>query len=231
MLILWLSAWFFLSDADIKTAEWISQTATETSAEAGFRLEKILIEGRVNTDPDLLKALINMEKGDPSIAFHPNSARELIEKISWVEQAVVERRLPDTIYIRLTERPPFALWQKDGKVQVIDRQGVVLSDHIKPEYQILPLVTGKGANQHAAELIDLLRAEPLIQEATDAAVRIGDRRWDLSLNNGLNVKLPENDIGLALRRLAKSHKEDQLFKKDITEIDLREPDRLIVKRR
>jgi len=224
----WLSAWFFLSGANERFAAWAYQSFIGQSAEAGMTVQNILIEGREYTDADLLRALINMQEGDPLLDFHPNEVQPLIEKISWIEKADVARRLPDTIYVRLHERKPFALWQHEGKVVVIDHTGHILTEEMRPIFKELFLVTGDDANEHAKEIIELLRTEPIILSESEAAMRVGERRWDLKLKNGMLVHLPEKDLGYAFRRLADEQSENDIFSRNISTIDLREPDRLIV---
>ena len=200
----------------------------QSAAEQGMRVENILIEGRENTDPDLLLAILNTREGEPLLDFDPAAAQALIEQISWVKTATVVRRLPNTIYVRLVERIPYALWQDKGKVVVIDQEGVILTDSLRGEYSDLPILGGEGAAQNARELIELLKAEPSVYEAFDQAFFIGGRRWDIKLENGITVQLPAQDIGYALGRLARAVKQDGLFKKDISVVDLRQPERVIV---
>ncbi|MCB9963485.1 MAG: FtsQ-type POTRA domain-containing protein [Rhodospirillales bacterium] len=228
VLVGWLASWLILSGAAERSWNWSKRSLINSAAENGFRVENILIEGRYHTDPELLKAILNTEQGDPLLDFDPAAIQPLIEKISWVKKASVLRRLPDTIHIILEERVPFALWQNDSKVVVIDRDGVVLTDQMQDEFQDLLLLTGDQAPRHAAELIDLLHAEPLIFDQIEAAIFIGNRRWDLKLKNGMTVRLPEQDMGLALRRLAEATETEFLLSKDIQTIDLREADRMIV---
>ncbi len=229
--VLWAGAWFFLSDADTKTADWTWQKTMDVTADMGFAVRDILVEGRVYSDPDVLRALINIEKGDPLFSFDPEEARTLIEKIAWVKTAHVERRLPDTIYIGLVEREPLALWQKDKKLRLIDEEGEVLTDRNLKRFKALVIVAGRDAPEHAPALIATLAAEPALAKRVESASRIGARRWDLKLNDGTIVKLPEEDIGFALRRLAVAQEEDELLDKDIVSVDLRETDRIIVRTR
>ncbi len=229
--VLWLGAWVVLSGAVSRGALWVEHKAYDFASGLGFTVEDILVEGRVNTDADVLRALINIEKGDPLFAFNPAEARELIERIAWVNSAHVERRLPDTIYIRLTERVPLALWQNKGKIRVIDEEGVTLTDSELLPFKNLIIVVGEDAPAKAPALIDLLNAEPLLKARVEAASRVGDRRWDLTLKSGIKVKLPEDDAGFALRRLAVAQEDDGLLDKDLTVIDARESDRLIVRTR
>ena len=40
-----------------------------------------------------------------------------------MRSAAIERRLPGTLFVRLVERHPLAVWQHDGKQELIDRDG------------------------------------------------------------------------------------------------------------
>lgn len=225
----WLGAWFFLGDADTKTAEWTRQSVLNTTADAGFRVENILVEGRVNTDVDVLKGLINIEKGDPLFSFHPVEAKNLIERISWVRSVRVERRWPDTVYIGLSERRPLALWQHDKKLKLIDEDGAVITDYNLARFEDLIMVTGAEAWKHAPELLALLDAEPEVRSRVESATWIGNRRWDVKMKSGTIVKLPEEDTGFALKRLAVAQAEDGLLDMGTTRIDVREIDRIVVR--
>ncbi len=188
------------------------------------------MQGRVNIDPDVLRGLINVKPGDPILAFDPAKVRDSIRRLSWVRDVQVERCLPDTIYVRLSERHPLALWQDKGKLRLIDADGVNLADSNLKSFAALPLVVGDDAPAHAAGLLRLLAAEPTLATQVEASSWVSDRRWDLTLKNGATVQLPAGeDAGLALRRLAAAQAENALLDKDISVIDLREADRMTVR--
>ena len=126
-LVLWLGAWFFLSDANENLGRFIGNKTIQQTADLGFRVENILVEGRNHTDPEIIMALVNMEEGDPLFAFDPASAKDQIEKITWVENAKVSRRWPDTIHIQLTERTPIALWQHNSRLRLLDQHGEIIT--------------------------------------------------------------------------------------------------------
>lgn len=228
---LWLGTWLWMSGSIGHAAHWSEQKIIEASADMGFRVSNILVEGRNYTDPDALRAIINSQKGDPLFAFNPDEAQVLIEQINWVKRVHVERRLPGTIYIGLEERQPLALWQENQKLALIDDQGRVITSERLSRFKDLMIVTGKGGKENAPELIADLKAEDVLYGRTEAAQRIGERRWDLKLKPGITVKLPEGDVGLALRRLALAQDEDGLLDKDITSADLRDPTRITVQTR
>jgi cell division protein FtsQ len=131
----------------------------------------------------------------------------------------------------VVEKEPYALWQTKGVTWLIDRKGEKITKDDIAEFAGLPLVVGDGAPQHAGELIDILMRFPAIQRVTKASVRVGDRRWDLHLKNGIQVRLPEDGVEDALRRLTVLEQEQRIFERDIETIDLRLPDRLVIKPR
>ncbi|HLY89722.1 MAG TPA: FtsQ-type POTRA domain-containing protein, partial [Acetobacteraceae bacterium] len=149
------------------------------TALAGLRVTDVVIQGRANTPEPLLRAAIGVTKGDPILGFSVELARERIESLSWVEQATVERQLPGTVVVYLKERRPFAIWQNQGKFVLIDRNGQVVANQNVSEFRQLPLVVGPGAPMDAALLIDALTDRPDLQKRVVAAVRVGERRWNL----------------------------------------------------
>lgn len=226
--VLGAGAWFILSDADSVVGQWIRDEAVQASAASGFVVQNFLVDGRVNCDGAEILSLMNIKKGDPIFNFDPVTAKKLVEKVSWVEKAHVERRLPDTIYIRLYERTPYALWKQEDKLVVIDKQGVVLTDKNIAKFSDLEMVSGENANEHVTEMIEMLAAEPVIQERFDVAQWIENRRWNLHLKDGKIVILPEKDAQFALGRLVKKQQDEGVLDKEITSIDARDPSRFIV---
>ena len=227
--VIWVGSWLYLSGALARANDWAQDKIVMASAEAGFTVDNILVEGRNYTDPTVLLAIVNVQKGDPLFSFNPQDAQDLIAQIGWVENVQVERRWPDTIYIGLTERTPMVLWQSDKRLKLLDSNGeVIVTDNLQ-RFAELVMISGSGAPEHAKALMGDLSAEPEILKHIETAKRVGQRRWDLRTKNGVEIQLPEEDVGLALRRLAGAQEEDGLLDKDIVSIDMREPDRISVR--
>lgn len=199
------------------------------TAFAGLRVTDVVIEGRANTPEPLLRSALGVSKGDPILAFSVELARQRIETLSWVEHATVERRLPGTVVVFLQERRPFAIWQHQGKFLLIDRNGQQVTNQNVAEFRQLPLVVGAGAPAAAAVLIDALTDRPDLQRRIVAAVRVGERRWNLRLNNGADVMLPEGHEVEALDRLMQLQQEHALLDRPLAAIDMRLGDRLVVR--
>lgn len=227
--LFWVGSWFVMSGMMERTRHAIDNSINEKTAGFGFAVKNVIVEGRHHTDVDTLRAMVNMEKGDPIFSFEPAEAKKMVERISWVKSAHVERRLPDTIYIRIEERQPMALWQRNKRLSLIDAEGVILTDHNLSPWKNLMIVVGDDAPRKAAELLTMLQAEPVIKDRVEAATLISGRRWDLKLKSGADVKLPEAELGLALRKLAVNHEEEALLDKDVLSIDVREEGRITVR--
>ena len=201
------------------------------TAFAGLRVTDVVIEGRANTPEPLLRAALGVSIGDPILGFSVEMARQRVETLSWVEHATVERRLPSTVVVFLQERRPFAIWQNQGKFALIDRTGQLVANQNVAEFRQLPLVVGPGAPAAAATLIDALSDRPDLQKRIIAAVRVGERRWNLHLNNGADVMLPEGHEIAALDRLMQLQQQHALLDRPLAAIDLRLGDRLVLRPR
>ena len=219
----WVSGW--VSD----TADRAHRAIVDLTVAAGFSVEEVLVRGRRTTDGQVILAALDAERGDPILWFDPHAARLRIEALPWVRSAVVERRLPDTVFVSLEERRPLALWQLHRQLQVIDAEGAVLAADGLERYAWLPMVVGEDAPRHAPALLAALRAVPVVAARVHASVRVAGRRWDLRLDNGVAVQLPAEGVEDALQRLASVEAAEGLFDRDIVAIDMRLHDRIAIR--
>ena len=199
------------------------------AAATNMRVQHVVIEGRSNTPEAALTHAIGVTVGDSMVAFSLTAARQRIETLSWVEHATVERRLPGTVVVNLVERRPYAIWQHDGKFVLIDREGQVVANEEVTAFGDLPLVVGTGAPPAATALLEALAIQPSIKPRVMAAVRVGERRWNLRMKNGTDVLLPEGAEAQALAKLAELQTADALLDRPLVVIDMRLADRLVVR--
>ena len=206
-----------------------ADTMMEASGLLGLTVSDIEVEGRETTDRETILAALAAGPGTPILAVSPARAKEELEALPWVHSAVVERRLPGTLYVRMIERKPLALWQHGGRIELIDRDGGVIPVTRLDQFARLPMVVGDGAATHAAEVIDMLASEPDLAARTTAAIRVGDRRWDLRIDNAIEVLLPAEDTAGAWSRLASLERSNAILKREVQTIDMRLPDRLVLR--
>lgn len=206
-----------------------SRQLLEASAVLGLRVADIRVEGRETTDSETILQALGARPGTPILAVDPMHAKQQLEALPWVRSAVIERRLPDTITVRLVEREPMALWQHGGKIELIDRSGAVIPVTRLDRFAKLPIVVGEDAAGHAAELLAMLAGEPELATRVTAAVHVGGRRWNLRLDNLIDVLLPSDDPAAAWADLARLQRDGAILKRDVQSIDMRLPDRLVVR--
>lgn len=203
----------------------------DLSRSTGFQVREILVVGREATPRQTVLDALGADFGDAIIGVDLQVARERMLELPWVKSAAVERVLPDTLVVRLAERRPIALWQHAKQYSVIDREGNVLANDMATAYPHLLVVAGDEAPQHAATLIDMLRSEPELMAHVESAMWVGRRRWNVFLDNGISIRLPEEGSAEAWQRLAEYERMHALLSKNIRSIDMRLPDKLILQSR
>ncbi|MAV88565.1 MAG: hypothetical protein CMM67_09995 [Rhodospirillaceae bacterium] len=193
-----------------------------------LRVNHIFVEGRSETSRKTLLQSLSLHRGQFILDFKPEEARLRIEKLPWVETAIIERHLPDTIRLIIKEKKPLALWQRNGQLLLVDDKGNIINLPNINSYMSLIIIIGKDAPIRAEGLFDVLAAEPILAKEVKAAVRIGARRWNLYLKNNIQILLPENNTSAAWGHLAQLNKKYKLLTQDLVSIDLRLSDRVII---
>lgn len=207
----------------------VTHQAHRLLALSGFSIQDVTVTGRMRARKDDLLAAVGTERGDPIFGFDTEAARQRIERLDWVGSATVTRLLPDTIRIEVEERQPFALWQRGGELSIVDAEGRPITDEGVQDFAHLPFIVGFGAPRAAPELLTTMQKErPELLQRVRAFVRVSDRRWNLRLENGVDVKLPETGIEKALADLAAYDTKYRILSRDIVAVDLRLPDRVSV---
>jgi cell division protein FtsQ len=206
----------------------LSDTRNALANSAGFRIKTVVINGRKQLTQDEVLATGGVNGRSSLLFLDADAVRDRLKANPWIADATVLKFYPGQLQIDIVERSAFALWQLDGRLAVIASDGAVLEPYVSRRFLTLPLVVGKGAETHAMDFLALLDRYPQVRSVTKAAIFVGERRWNLRLKDGLDIRLPENDVGNALAELSKLDQEDKLFSRDIVAVDVRLPDRLIV---
>jgi cell division protein FtsQ len=206
----------------------LSDARNAVANSIGFRINTVAINGRKQLTQEEVLAIGGINGRSSLLFLDAAAVRDKLKADPWIADATVLKFYPGALQIDIVERSAFALWQQDGRLSVIADDGAVLEPYLSQRFIALPLVVGKGAEANARDFLALLARYPQVQSATRAAVYVGERRWNLRLKDGVDIRLPENDVGNALAVLSKLDSEDRLFSRDIVAIDMRLPDRLAV---
>jgi cell division protein FtsQ len=206
----------------------LSDTRNAIANSAGFRITAVAINGRKQLTQDEVLAIGGVNGRSSLLFLDAEAVRDRLKANPWIAEATVLKLYPGQLQIDIVERSAFALWQQDGRLSVIADDGAVLEPYLSRRFISLPLVVGKGAETRARDFLALLARYPQVHALTKAAIFVGERRWNLRLKDGLDIRLPENAVGNALAALSALDEEDRLFSRDIVAIDMRLPDRLAV---
>ena len=223
-------AWLWTSGRVSAALDSVRVALVDATVAAGFTVRDIRVIGRNHVTYEAVVEALAVDVGEPLVTLDPSAARDRLVSLGWVREATVERLFPDTVTVRLEERIPLALWQRKAKLVVVDRDGVVIGGVRAGEFARLPVIVGDDAPAHAANLLAVMAAQPSLGERVKSAIRVGGRRWNVRLDNGIEVRLPEGGVAEAWRRLAEFERRNGLLERGIVAVDLRQPDRLVIRR-
>ena len=212
--------------------DYLTEEFYNLTTKLGFTLDDILVEGRKKTSQQALLEVLNLKRGDNILTLDLNDLKTRIEALPWVREAEIRRSyFPNILHISLKERQVASIWQISEKFHPIDTEGNVIDAPFKPTRPIL-LIVGEEAPQHINELLDIIKKDNEIWPRVKVANYISKRRWNLILDdieNGITIKLPEDNIEQAWKKLIKLDQTQGILKRKLTFIDLRLKNKVIVK--
>ncbi|MDR2416780.1 MAG: cell division protein FtsQ/DivIB [Holosporales bacterium] len=204
-------------------------TFFDSLARFGFATENVVVEGCEKVDINIIHRYLATLQNPCIFALDIDNIREVLEAFPWVLSAIVQRKLPSTLYIRVAERTPIALWQNRYDLQLIDAEGALLGSEFVEQFVHLPTVIGEGAPQVAAAFLSTLEKFPQLQQRFVSAVWVGSRRWDVFLSGKICIRLPEGNEESAMRLLDTLQKDDGILGRSLERIDLRFPSKIIIR--
>ncbi|MFG1479767.1 cell division protein FtsQ/DivIB [Xanthobacter sp. V4C-4] len=225
------SAYGIVLGGHVQEAREVGMDLADAAANvAGFKIREVNLSGHNHVTPQEILQAAGI-KGSTSILFvNADDMREKLEALPWIQAASVRKQFPDRIDISVTEREAFSLWQINGEIKVIARDGTPIAPYSDdPRYVDLPIVVGEGANKRVGEIVDALARLPSLKDQVRAAILVAERRWTLKTRNGIDVRLPEVGMDGALMQLVALDRDKKLLTRDITIVDLRLPDRVAVR--
>ncbi len=195
----------------------------------GFRMDVITISGQRELGSNEILALSGINERNSLLFVDIVAMRERLLSAPLIKDAKVRKLYPDRLVIEVTEREPFALWQKEGQVFIVSADGKPIDTLRDERFVNLPFVVGEGANERVAEFQKILEAAGELRSKIRAGVLVTNRRWNVKLSTGVDVKLPEKAPELAIAALAKLARDQKIVDKDLISIDMRVPGRLVAR--
>ena len=217
-------AW--LSDQDradaLRTAVHDVRRAIEERPEFTVRL--MAIDGASPGVDEDIREILPVEFPTTSFDLDLEHMRAVITGLDAVKSAQLRIRPGGILRVTVTEREPAAIWRAEHGLDLLDRDGHRVAPlDARTDRPDLPLIAGQGADAHVAEALALVRAAHPIAGRLRGLVRVGERRWDVVLDRGQRILLPEEAPVAALERvIALSLAPDEdLLARDITVVDMR----------
>ncbi len=206
----------------------VARLADAALSAIGLGIETVTVTGNAETTQFAVLEKLELDTGASLPGFDARAARLRIAQLPWISDVTIRKTYPDVLTVSLSEKQPFALWQRDDAIAVIDRDGEIIVAFDDPRFSGLPLLVGAGANERAADFLHNLAAFSGIADRLQAAVLVAERRWNLVLGNSITVKLPESNPFAAVAELMVLDESEGLLSRAVSVIDLRIADRITI---
>jgi cell division protein FtsQ len=228
--IIFLSIYFissYLASEEVALSKKINSYISK----AGFTIEELYIEGADRKTPSDIISSAGVKRGDSIFKKSPWEIRSNIEKLQWIRNVVVDRQLPDKLYIGVTERKPIAIKQFNKKLQLIDETGQVFFTEDVSSFSALPIFVGEDVEDHILFVMSYLKKDQAIYNNIYSVQRIGNRRWDVVLQDKTIIKLPEAGEERAWEKFIKMYNEDKSGFSAVKIVDLRVDKKIFIEKR
>lgn len=204
----------------------------QKTAVIGWGLDDITLEGRQKTSRQDILSAIGLSRGDNILEINLDEVKQKMESLPWVKNATVTRRyFPNVVHISIVEKKVSSIWQYKDEFYPIDEDGQIIETEYVPEHNVLQII-GEGAPENFKELLKIMQPDKELFQRLKAAHYISGRRWNLifdDIEKGITVKMPEENIEQAWKKLVKLDKTRGILKRKLTFIDLRLKNKVIVR--
>ncbi|WP_032112283.1 cell division protein FtsQ/DivIB [Candidatus Paracaedibacter symbiosus] len=211
-----------------KALDGLYQASLDASAKFGFKVNDIQVQGRQYTSGQRILQAMQLKVNDPIFKLSPHEICQNLKEVSWIKEAHVHRHLPGTIYVKIIERVPIAIWQHQKTHYLVDAEGVIITNENLSHFMNLPVIVGGDAPLHVPKILAILEKFPEVRGKITALVRVGGRRWDIQLNRQVTIKLPESKTADAVAKLDTLLKHQRLDLEEVKTVDLRLPNKMIM---
>lgn len=224
--MIWLSDEVRRQNIEYSIAEFRHQIETRPE----FMVNVMAVEGAGEEVAADIRDILPIDFPVSSFHLDLDQLRETIAGLDPVKKVDVRLRPGGVLEVHVTERVPVAVWRSYEQVSLIDETGAHVAEVktrlARPD---LPLIAGDGADLAVEEALDLVDSAAPLGSRLRGLVRIGERRWDVVLDQDLRILLPETGARQALNRAIALHQAQELFARDVHRVDLRLRDRPTVR--
>ncbi|WP_348524708.1 cell division protein FtsQ/DivIB [Paracoccus marinaquae] len=227
-----MTAGIWLSDEDRRATltGGIAGLVDKVQSREAFQVRLMTVEGASPVVDKALRAMLPVDLPASSFDIDLPALRLQVMQLDAIESIDLRIKPGGILSAVVTERQPALLWRHARGIEILDRSGhrvaSVTSREVRPD---LPLIAGEGGDLATAEALELLDAAGPILPRVRGLIRRGERRWDLLLDHGQRIMLPESGAVIALEAAIALDRAEDMLGRDVKVVDLRDPSRPVLR--
>jgi len=191
-----------------------------------FMVNLLAIEGASDDVAEDIREVLALDLPVSSFDLELPALKARAEEIHAVASAAVVVKAGGVLEVRVDERNPAVVWRGRDGLEMLDREGHrVATLGTRSDRPDLPLLAGDGAERAVVEALELYATARPLDPRIRGLLRVGERRWDIILDRGQRILLPEDNPAPALERVIALDQVSALLKRDLTVVDMRNPAR------
>ncbi|MDF3414118.1 FtsQ-type POTRA domain-containing protein [Sulfitobacter sp. M57] len=207
-------------------AQAVADARTSIEERPEFMVNLMAIDGAEGTLAAEIRDTMPLEFPQSSFDLDLTDLRREITALPGVRTANVRIKPGGILHVDVTRRVPVAVWRNDAGLALVDEAGAHVAEvAARAAHPDLPLIAGDGAQNHVPQALELLRTAAALRERVRGVVRMGDRRWDVVLDRGQRVMLPEEQPLPALERVIALERAQEVLTRDVAIVDMRQGER------
>lgn len=216
-------SWWF-SDETRRAAliDTVAETKARFETRPEFLVHLMAIDGATDALAQEIRAEVVLDFPVSSFDLELSEIRDRVMMLDPVKSATVRIRPGGVLQVDVERRSPAVIWRHHAGLSLVDAEGVALRNVEKRmDRRDLPLIAGRGATDHVPEALALFKAAGPLGDRLRGVVRVGERRWDVVLDRGQRILLPETGAVEALERVIALDQAQDILSRDIQRVDLR----------
>lgn len=187
-----------------------------------FMVNLMAVEGASAEVEEDIREIFPHDLPTSSFDIDLDEVRLMIAGLPAVSGAAVRIRQGGVLVAEVKERQPVAVWRSRDGLGVVDIDGVLIGElALRTDRADLPVIAGDGADLAVPEALDILYAAQPLKDRLRGLVRMGERRWDVVLDRGQRILLPERDPVRALERVIVLGEVQDMLERDLVAVDMR----------
>ena len=221
---------YFLKIFEYKKFNTETRLFDNVLVKLGFSLKNIDVYGIKNLSLIEVQNIFSNYKGMNIFNVDLNKIHTEITKNNWVKNVHLKRVMPNKIKVIITENKPIGIWQNTLGNSILTMEGVLISNYKTNILKMgLPIIKAENINQNIFKILEILKNNKPMANDIWSLSYINMRRLDLHFKQGLTVRMPSENFAKAWHLITKLNQKYNVLNLGLTEIDLRNPKRILGK--